>query len=156
MVGSMLILTFIINYFLFDNYFSDVNVFFWSTVVTFIILVPTFLSYGIIAVSLRNRFPEDAQTVRRLSICISVFLLLSSVIVALILMGYETTHFLGYELSEEDYTHCYLAAAIMNVFLTFLNEGVAQFERYKTTLIETEQLKKEYMQIPGNKALQKN
>jgi LytS/YehU family sensor histidine kinase len=33
----------------------------------------------------------------------------------------------------------------MNIFLTFLNEGVAQFERYKTTLIETEQLKKEYL-----------
>jgi len=145
MLGSMMILTLIINYFLFDNYFSEWNVFVWSTLVTFIILVPTFLSYGIIAVSLRNRFPNDAQNIRRLSVCISVFLLLSAVIVALLLMGYETTNFLGYQLSEEDYTHCYLAAAIMNVFLTFLNEGVAQFERYKTTLIETEQLKKEYL-----------
>ena len=145
MLGSMMILTLIINYFLFDNYFSEWNVFVWSTLVTFIILVPTFLSYGVIAVSLRNRFPDDVQNIRRLSVCISVFLLLSAVIVALLLMGYETTNFLGYQLSEEDYTHCYLAAAIMNVFLTFLNEGVAQFERYKTTLIETEQLKKEYL-----------
>jgi len=145
MLGSMMILTLIINYFLFDSYFSEWNVFVWSTLVTFIILVPTFLSYGVIAVSLRNRFPDDAQNIRRLSVCISVFLLLSAVIVALLLMGYETTNFLGYQLSEEDYTHCYLAAAIMNVFLTFLNEGVAQFERYKTTLIETEQLKKEYL-----------
>ena len=145
MLGSMMILTLIINYFLFDSYFSEWNVFVWSTLVTFIILVPTFLSYGVIAVSLRNRFPDDAQNIRRLSVCISVFLLLSAVVVALLLMGYETTNFLGYQLSEEDYTHCYLAAAIMNVFLTFLNEGVAQFERYKTTLIETEQLKKEYL-----------
>ncbi len=92
-----------------------------------------------------NRFPDDAQTIKRLTICLSVFLLLSAVIIALVLMGYETTHFLGYQLSEQDYTHCYLAAAIMNIFLTFLNEGVAQFERYKTTLVETEQLKKEYL-----------
>jgi LytS/YehU family sensor histidine kinase len=34
----------------------------------------------------------------------------------------------------------------MNIFLIFLNEGVAQFERYKTTLMQTEQLKKEYLQ----------
>jgi LytS/YehU family sensor histidine kinase len=34
----------------------------------------------------------------------------------------------------------------MNVFLTFLNEGVSRFESYKTTIMETEQLKKEYMQ----------
>jgi hypothetical protein len=107
MFGSMLILTFVINYFLFDAYFSELDVFVWSTLITFIILVPTFLSYGIIAVSLRNRFPDDAQTVRRLSICISVFLLLSAVIIALLLMGYEAFHFLGYQLSEEDYTHCY-------------------------------------------------
>ena len=146
MFGSMLILTFVINYFLFDAYFSELDVFVWSTLITFIILVPTFLSYGIIAVSLRNRFPDDAQTARRLSICISVFLLLSAVIIALLLMGYEAVHFLGDQLSEEDYTHCYFATAIMNVFLTFLNEGVAQFERYKTTLVETEQLKKEYLQ----------
>ena len=146
MLGSMLVLTLIINYFLFDAYFSELYVFVWSTLVTFSILVPTFLSYGIIAISLRSRFPDDTQTPRRLSICIGVFLLLSAVIIALLLMGYETTHFLGYQLTEEDYAHCYLAAAIMNVFLTFLNEGVAQFERYKTTLVETEQLKKEYLQ----------
>src|SRR5436190_2132291 len=68
MLGSMLVLALILNYNIFDNYFSDVPVFMWSTLVTFLILI-----------------------------------------------------------------------------LTFLNEGVAQFERYKTTLIETEQLKKEYL-----------
>lgn len=145
MLGSMFILTLILNYILFSTYFSELRVFIYSTLVTFIILIPTFLSYGIIAVSLRNRFPHDDQTIRRLTICICVFLLLSAVIVALLLMGYEATRFLGYQVSEDDYKHCYLAAAIMNIFLTFLNDGVAQFERYKSTLVETEQLKKEYL-----------
>jgi LytS/YehU family sensor histidine kinase len=61
------------------------------------------------------------------------------------LIAYESTGFLGYEFSEKDYTQCYLATIVMNVFLTFLNEGVSQFEKYKTTLVETEQLKKEYL-----------
>jgi LytS/YehU family sensor histidine kinase len=39
-----------------------------------------------------------------------------------------------------------MAAIVMNLFLVFLNEGVAQFERYKATLMQTEQLKKEYLQ----------
>jgi sensor histidine kinase YesM len=141
----MLILALILNYNLFDNYFADTPVFLWATIVTFLILIPIFIVYGVIAISLRNRFPDDAQTVKRLSICISVFVLMSAVTIALVLLLYETVHFLNYQFSEEDYTNCYLATIVMNIFLTFLNEGISQFERYKTTLIETEQLKKEYL-----------
>ena len=146
MLGSMLILTLILNYIIFDNYFSDLTVFLWGSLVTFLILIPTFFLYGLVAVSLRNRFPDDKETIIRITICICVFLLMSAVIIALILISYEGTNFLNYQFSQEDYTHCYLATIIMNIFLTFLNEGVSQFERYKTTLIETEQLKKEYLQ----------
>jgi two-component system, LytTR family, sensor kinase len=146
MLGSMLVLALILNFNLFDNYFSDVSVFFWSTLVTFIILVPAFIFYGMIAISLRNRFPNDSQTIKRVIICIGVFLLLSAVVIAFLLLIYETVHFLDYEFSEDDYTNCYLATIVMNIFLTFLNEGISQFERYKITLIETEQLKKEYLQ----------
>jgi two-component system LytT family sensor kinase len=145
MLGSMLSLALILNSFLFDNYFSDYRVFGWATLVTFLILVPAFIVYGVIAISLRYRFPNELQTIKRLSICINVFLLLSAVIVALVLITYESTHFLGYQFTEEDYTHCYFATIVMNIFLVFLNEGVSQFERYKVTLIETEQLKKEYL-----------
>jgi sensor histidine kinase YesM len=145
MLGSMLVLTLILNYNVFDDYFSDVTVFLWSTLVTFFILIPAFIFYGMIAISLRHRFPDDSQTIKRIAICIGVFLLLSAVVIALFLLVYETVHFFGYEFSEEDYTNCYLATIVMNIFLTFLNEGIAQFERYKNTLIETEQLKKEYL-----------
>ena len=145
MIGSMLILAMILNFILFDRYFSDYGVFALATIVTFSILVPVFLLYGTIAISLLNRFPEDAQITKRLSLCICVFLLLSAVIVALILIGYDSTHFLGYQFSQEEYTQCYFATIVMNIFLTFLNEGVAKFEKYKTTLIETEQLKKEFL-----------
>ena len=146
MLGSMLVLALILNYNLFDNYFSDAAVFLGSTLVTFIILIPAFIFYGMIAISLRNRFPNDSQTIKRVAICIGVFLLLSAVVIAFFLLIYETVHFLGYQFSEEDYTNCYLATIVMNIFLTFLNEGISQFERYKVTLIETEQLKKEYLQ----------
>jgi sensor histidine kinase YesM len=146
MLGSMLVLALILNYNLFDNYFSDATVFFWSTLVTFIILIPAFIFYGMIAIFLRNRLPDDSQTIKRVTICIGVFLLLSAVVIALFLLIYETVHFLGYEFSEEDYTNCYLTTIVMNIFLTFLNEGISQFERYKITLVETEQLKKEYLQ----------
>ena len=145
-VSSMFILTLIINYIIFENYFSDPSIFFWGTLVTFGVLIPVFFTYGLVAISLRSRFPEDGEAIIRITICICIFLLLSAVIIALILIGYEATGFLNYKFSEADYSHCYMAAIVMNLFLIFLNEGVAQFERYKTTLMQTEQLKKEYLQ----------
>ena len=145
-VSSMFILTLIINYTIFENYFSDPSIFFWGTLVTFAVLIPVFFTYGLVAISLRSRFPGDSETIIRITICICIFLLLSAVIVALILIGYEGTGFLNYKFSEADYSHCYMAAIVMNLFLIFLNEGVAQFERYKATLMQTEQLKKEYLQ----------
>lgn len=145
-VSSMFILTLIINYIVFESYFSDLSIFFWGTLVTFGVLIPVFFTYGLVAISLRSRFPEDSETIIRITICICIFLLLSAVIIALILIGYEATGFLNYKFSEADYSHCYMAAIVMNLFLIFLNEGVAQFERYKATLMQTEQLKKEYLQ----------
>jgi hypothetical protein len=142
----MFILTLIIDYIIFENYFSDASVFFWGTLVTFSVLIPVFFTYGLVAISLRSRFPDDNETIIRITICICIFLLLSAVIIALILIGYEATGFLNYKFSEADYSHCYIAAIVMNLFLIFLNEGVAQFERYKATLMQTEQLKKEYLQ----------
>ena len=145
-LGSMLILTLIINYIIFDGYFSVLPIFFLATAVTFAVLIPVFFLYGLVAISLRNRFPADEETIIRITICICVFLLMSAVIIALILIAYEGTGFLNYRFSEADYTHCYISAIVMNIFLIFLNEGVAQFDRYKTTMIQTEQLKKEYLQ----------
>ena len=40
----------------------------------------------------------------------------------------------------------YIAIIVINLFLTFLNEGVYRYERFRDTVTETEQLKKEYMQ----------
>src|SRR5688500_16230760 len=145
-VSSMFILTLIINYIIFENFFSDPSIFFWGTLVTFGVLIPVFFTYGLVAISLRSRFPEDSEAVIRITICICIFLLLSAVIIALILIGYEASGFLNYKFSEADYSHCYMAAIVMNLFLIFLNEGVSQLERYKATLMQTEQLKKEYLQ----------
>src|SRR4029079_9617844 len=111
-----------------------------------LILGFAFFIYGLVAISLRNRFPEDNQLLKRLTICISIFFLMSAVFISLILRGYDYFEFQGYEYEESDFTKSYVAFMVINVFLTFLNEGVSRFEKYRATVTETEQLKKEYMQ----------
>jgi LytS/YehU family sensor histidine kinase len=63
----------------------------------------------------------------------------------LLFWGYDSIHFLGYEINESRYERTLIIGAIVNVFVSFLHESVSSFEKWKTTLKETEQLKKEYM-----------
>ena len=146
LVASMLPMALLYNSILFGKrYIQDGKVFFWSTLVTFGLLAVTFFCYGLIAISLRNRFPKDYEAPKRLTICITIFILSTAVIVSLMFRGYDLFGFFGYQYNDGDFTKGYLTMVVMNVFLTFLNEGISRFENYKETFKETEQLKKEYM-----------
>jgi sensor histidine kinase YesM len=146
LVGSMLPMDILLNYFFYDKaYFSSASQFFITTVLSFIYLVGAFLTYGLVAILLRNRFPEDHQLVKRLAICMGIFFLMSAVYISVLLLIYDSFNFYGYEYSEIDFTKGYLTLITINVFLTFLNEGISRFEKFKITITETEQLKKEYM-----------
>ena len=146
-VASMLPMTLLMNYFLFGSrYFYEIKVLGWATVVTFAVLCLAYFFYGLVAISLRARLPHDHELSKRLIITISIFVLMTGVYLSLVTRGYDLFHFLGYQYSEESFKKCFFTFVVMNVFLTFLNEGVSRFESYKTTLTETEQLKKEYMQ----------
>lgn len=147
LVASMLPMTMLLCYFLYGNrYFNEGDTFTWGTLVTFIFLAMAFITYGLVAISLRNRFPVDNQTFKRLSICIMIFFLMSAVYISLLLLAYDHFSFLGYEYNEQDFVKAYVSFMVVNVFLTFLNEGVYRYDKYKATITETEQLKKEYVQ----------
>jgi two-component system LytT family sensor kinase len=147
MVGSMLPLAMIINSLLFCNrYFQQAGVFVPATVVTFLLLAIGYPVYSLVAISLRERFPEERLLRMRLTLCISIFMIMSGVYLSLICRGYDMIGFLGYVYDEKNFTIAFLVFVTANFFLTFLNEGVYSFESYKVTVRETEQLKKEYIQ----------
>jgi sensor histidine kinase YesM len=146
LVASMLPISIVVNYFLFGNaYFSSAGQFTVTTLVTFAYFGAAFLTYGFVAISLRNRFPNDSQLVKRLSICLGIFFLMSAVYISLLLLAYDYVHFYRYGYNENDFTQGYITLITVNMFLTFLNEGIYRFEKFRTTITETEQLKKEYM-----------
>jgi len=147
MVGTMFPMTLLMNYFLFGSrYFKEVSVFIWATLVTFLLLCIAFNIYGFVAISLRRRFPGDHELFKRLAICITIFIIMTGVYLSIVCRGYDLFNFMGYEYDERNFAKCFVTFVVMNVFLTFLNEGVSRFENYRATHTETEQLKKEYMQ----------
>lgn len=147
LVSSMLPMSMLLNYFIYGNaYFSSAGQFMITTMVTFVYLGLGFLTYGFVAISLRNRFPEDHQLVKRLGICLAIFFLMSAMYISFLLLAYDYIHFYGYEYLENDFTKGYISLVTVNIFLTFLNEGIYRFEKFKLTITENEQLKKEYLQ----------
>src|SRR5690242_5639861 len=105
LVASMLPMALLYNSILFGKrYIHDGNVFYWATLVTFSILALTFFCYGLIAISLRNRFPKDHEAPKRLTICITIFILSTAVIVSLMFRGYDLFGFLGYQYNDGDFT----------------------------------------------------
>ncbi|HEY0750302.1 MAG TPA: histidine kinase [Chitinophagaceae bacterium] len=147
MVATMLPMSILMNSFLYGKlYWTNPEILIVTTLISFSILALAFLSYGAIAISLRERFPADAQLNKRLMIAIAVFVIMSAVIISLLLRSYEYFHLYDYRFSESDFLKVFGAFVTMNVFLTFLNEGVSMFEKYQSTSRETELLKKEYTQ----------
>ncbi len=146
MVITMLPLTVLLNSFLFGKrYFTEWHVLLFATVATFLFLAGSFIIYGKVALVLRNRFPEERQTVKRMALSIIVFVIMSAVLLSFVFRGYAFFNFLGYTFNEYDFTRAFISVAIVNIFLTFLNEGIAKFDSYKATVTETEELKNEYM-----------
>jgi two-component system LytT family sensor kinase len=146
LVGTMLPMGILLDYFWYgSDYFSSLSQFLFTTLLTFVYLGLAFLTYGLVAISLRNRFPDDSQLFKRLLICLSVFFLMSAVHISAILFGLDYFNVYGYEYTDIDFTKGYLTLIVFNTFITFLNEGIYRFEKFSVTIKETEQLKKEYM-----------
>lgn len=143
----MLPMGLLLNYIIFgSSYVFDPSKLVWGSLLIFALLAVAFIFYGLVALALRNRFPNEKDLYKRLLISIGVFALLTAVIISLVLRGYELLKLWNYTYSEQDFTIAYIAFLVINIFLTFLNEGIYQFEKYRDTLKLNEELKKEYMQ----------
>ena len=128
------------------DYFSSARIFFIATPGTFLVMVASFILYGNIAITFRQRFPGDENFLKRTIILILLFLTLSALIIFGVYKIYHGINLLGDSREENNFTWAYIATGILNIFLTFLNEGIYRFENWKANLKETEQLKVAFKQ----------
>ena len=136
-----------LNSFIFGTeYYTNWQIFIWATLITGIACVIDFILCGFVAVTLKNRFPLESQLAKRLSLMILMFLMITGIFLYSIFRGYEEFGFFGYTFNEHRFVWCYMAMGILNVFLTFLHEGIARYESWNANLKETEELRKAYKQ----------
>ena len=128
------------------EYFSGLSLFLLTTFITGLLLSGYFTFCGAIAVFFKKRFPDERQNPLKFFLMISSFLVSTGLFLLLLFRGYTSIDYFNVSFSEEGFTWAYVGLGIINIFLTFLFEGVARFEQWKQNLKETEQLKLAYKQ----------
>ena len=138
---------FALNFVMFGTrYFSSLKNFVLATTLTFAIILLTYISCGMVAIVLSNRYPKYRQTFKRISIGLLAYVAIMTAAISIIFWGYDYLGFLGYQLNPNQYAWCLLIGVFCNVLATSLNEGAAFFEKWRKLVDETENLKKENLQ----------
>jgi len=126
------------------KYFSSFPFFLSATLLTAICFSIFFILCGVVAVEMKKRFPLESQLSKRLTLIIITFLIMSGLFLVLLFNLFTAIKYFDYSFNEEGFVWAYFGLGIINVFLTFLMEGIARYESWKQSRIETEQLKTAY------------
>ena len=128
------------------RYFSNGAVFIWGTLITAVAFSVFFTICGAVAVLLKNRFQEEQQVSKLLTFMILTFLLMSGLFLLLLFHLFSAIPLFDYRIDEDSFIWAYFILGIVNIFLTFLHEGIDRYESWKASLQETEQLRQSYRQ----------
>ncbi|MBC7887107.1 MAG: histidine kinase [Ferruginibacter sp.] len=145
MLGIVPGFTLFINYNIFGNeYFSDTGLLATATLITCAGFCLDFIFCGWIAVAMKNRFPKERELMKRLTLMILTFLLITGLFLYSLFEVYGYFTFFNYRINEAGFIWSYISMGLINVFLTFLMEGISRYQIWKANCEQTEQLKKVY------------
>jgi sensor histidine kinase YesM len=135
----------LLNFFIFSkDYFTHLWWFVGATCVTLLIKVIAWQLHTLIAMLLYKRIRKDGDTMKRIFISLICFFPLTAVVNTFIFWFYSQISLSVSELGSINYIWALVSGLGLNLLSTFLHEGVSNFEKWKATLTETEQLKTEY------------
>lgn len=126
------------------NYISSFQSFLVATLVTLVLFGFYFRLCGGIAVTMRGRFPLEKHIPLRLGISILTFLLMSSLVIYALHLIFESIPLLHYRFNDSRFAWTYFAMGVCNIFLTFLMEGIAIYQSWASSWVETDKLNQAY------------
>lgn len=143
---SLTVCIFINSLYLSKLYYSSAGFFLLATTIAAATFIVNFTLCGYIAVFMKNRFPEEAQIFKRLTLMIVPFLLLNGFFLYALFSSYAAIPYFSVKMNENNFAWSYIASGIITIFLTFLMEGIDRYNNWKENLKETEKLNASYKQ----------
>ncbi len=129
-----------------SKYFSNWKIFLAATLLSAGATCIDFIVCGWVAVTLKARFPSEQQVIERLTLMITTFLIISGLFLYSLFRGYELIAVLNYQFNEPGFVWSYFTLGIINIFLTFLMEGISRYKDWEKNRHETDELNRAYKQ----------
>ncbi|MEO5683991.1 MAG: histidine kinase [Chitinophagaceae bacterium] len=129
-----------------STYFINWKIFLLATILSTAATCIDFILCGWVAVTLKTRFPAEQDLMKRLTLMIITFLIMSGLFLYSLFRGYEHIDILNYQFNEPGFVWSYFTLGIINIFLTFLMEGIARYKDWEKNRLETEELNQAYKQ----------
>jgi len=126
-----------------EIYFQKLSVFLSATGIYLVWMFFVFLVCGIIALRFLEKYPDLKDTRKRIVLATLSIMAVTAISITPLMYLYDEIAL--FEYTRVGYTHAgvVVISLISNIIITIIFEGLAAFERWKATLYETEQLKKE-------------
>jgi len=122
------------------RYFTDLRVFFIATAAASHDFSIGFTLCSAIGVLLKRRYNGEDSIGPRLLIMIFFFLIITVIFLIFLFKGYELIPFFKYTFNSSDFVWACIGTGICVIFITFLLEGIARYELWKSKMKENEQL----------------
>jgi len=137
----------LINYIILgSSYYSGWPVFLTASVISMAVISLYFTGCGWWAVRLKHRFSRESEVGRKLFFMISTYLVATGLVLLLLFRLFEWIPFFHFRFDQDRFVWAYAGIGFMNVFLSFLFEGISNYEDWRSNLEQTEQIRKAFQQ----------
>jgi two-component system, LytTR family, sensor kinase len=100
--------------------------------------------FGLIATMIKKRFPQNSDLFRRIGVMLPVFYVMNILLITGLYAYYNTLQMVSCEPLSSRFWWAILFGCITSSIITFINEGLANWQGWKISVTETEQLKNTY------------
>jgi two-component system, LytTR family, sensor kinase len=124
--------------------FSTLPLFVKSFLFTGVFMFCIYFIFGLVANLIQKRFPTAGDMLKRIGIMLPVFYAMNCVAISAIFYTYNQLSIITCVPKPNMLFWSIFYACVMSTIITFINEGVANWESWKASLTETEKLKNAY------------
>ncbi|MES1214396.1 MAG: histidine kinase [Bacteroidota bacterium] len=136
---------FFMNWLMFGNcIFSSLTIFFTGFGLSIVYFALIYFLFGIVAVLIKKRFPGDGEFFNRIGTMLPVFYLMNLLMVQGIYLFYENNSLLPCNPLRANEWWLSGFACLCSTVITFINEAMVGWEKWKASVTETSRLQNTY------------
>ncbi|SEL85099.1 sensor histidine kinase [Parapedobacter koreensis] len=137
---------FVVNYLLLGTGYFHFPLLASASLVSIAIGTASWATHIIAANIMRYTIAGYSNTVKRVSIQFPIYVMLSLLLGLSLFGAFRVLGFIAIPLTWANFRPVFIAGIILNVAATSFHEGLYAFDKWKAAMLETEQLKKNYLQ----------